>query len=428
MEPTTAPLAMASVQGSFGEILFEVAALLAATYLIAVVLARFRIPPILGALLIGMIAAYTPLGDRLQSPELGPLLGLLAELGLLVLLFFIGLHVDIDELRQSRGDIVWCTVLNTALPFLLGVVVMLTLGYGWGLALIIGLTRMPTAEAVVVPILDEFQMIRTKVGNLIVGAGTLDDVIEVFLVGVVSVWVGQQAGNGESVIGEVGAIGLALAGFLLIAWLTHRYLAPHLARWLPRRPRNLMFLSIVVLFAFGGYTELTHLGVVIGAITAGIVMRRTFNAAPHVGEQVSSTIQSLSYGFLGLIFFLWVGLSVDLRSILDNPMLILLLYLAGTLGKLGGVFLMVPMGRLTVREAWVVGVGLDARLTTEIIVAKLLLDTGLIGTDLFTALVTAASITAVTVPVAFTVMLRQWGDALRHKEPAQQPQEVPHVS
>jgi Ca2+-transporting ATPase len=256
--------------------------------------------------------------------------------------------------------------------------------------------------------------------------GTLDDMIEVLLVAVVSVWVGQQAGGGGSPMSEAVAIGLALVGFLLLAWATHRFIAPWMAGWLPRRPRNLLLLSVVVLFALGGYTEITRLGAVLGAITAGIVMRRTYNAAPHVGEQVVSTIQSISYGFFGLIFFCWVGLSVDLGSILQNPQLVLLLYLAGTLGKLGGVFLMVPMGRLTVREAWIVGIGLDARLTTEIIVAKLLLDTGLIGAELFTALVTAASITAITVPLAFSLLLREWGDSLRHGDESQ-PQEVAHV-
>jgi Ca2+-transporting ATPase len=124
-------------------------------------------------------------------------------------------------------------------------------------------------------------------------------------------------------------------------------------------------------------------------------------------------LRSISYGFLGLIFFLWVGLSVDLEGVLRNPTLAILLYLAGTLGKLLGVFMMVPMKRLTVREAWVVGIGLDARLTTEIIVAKLLLDAKLINVELFTALVAAASFTALTVPLAFTLLVRQWADQIR---------------
>lgn len=90
-------------------------------------------------------------------------------------------------------------------------------------------------------------------------------------------------------------------------------------------------------------------------------------------------------------------------------MLAILLYLAGTAGKLIGVFLMVPMGRLNVREAWTIGVGLDARLTTEIIVAQLLLGAKLIDVHLFTALVAAASFTAVTVPLVFSLLLRRWG-------------------
>jgi len=55
--------------------------------------------------------------------------------------------------------------LNTTVPFLMGMGVMLALGYGWLMAFVIGLTRMPTAEAVIVPILDEFKLIRTRVGE-----------------------------------------------------------------------------------------------------------------------------------------------------------------------------------------------------------------------------------------------------------------------
>jgi len=99
-------------------------------------------------------------------------------------------------------------------------------------------------------------------------------------------------------------------------------------------------------------------------------------------------------------------------------MLAILLYLAGTIGKLLGVFLMVPMGKIKGREAWIIGVGLDARLTTEIIVATMLLDAGLIDQYLFTALVSAASFTALSVPLLFTLLVRQWGSDLALSSPA----------
>ena len=107
-------------------------------------------------------------------------------------------------------------------------------------------------------------------------------------------------------------------------------------------------------------------------------MRPVFNEMEVVGEEVTQTVQSVSYGFIGLLFFFWVGLNADLEGLFREPTLAILLYLAGTLGKLVGVFLMVPMRKLTVREAWTVGIGLDARLTTEIIVARLLFDARLI--------------------------------------------------
>ena len=91
----------------------------------------------------------------------------------------------------------------------------------------------------------------------------------------------------------------------------------------------------------------------------------------------------------------------------------LLLFLAASVGKIGATLLMVPLGRLSWREAWTVGIGLDARLTTEIIVARLLFDAQLIDQQLFTALVAAASVSAITVPVAFAILVSKWGNSLK---------------
>lgn len=392
-----------------GELLLDIALLLGTTYLLGGLLAKIRIPTILAALLVAMAAHYTPLGARLLSPEFSIPLGFLSQLGVLFLLFFIGLQIDPQQMLKSSSDIIWLTILNTMVPFILGVLVMLGLGYGWLLAFVIGMTRMPTAEAVVVPILDDFGLIRSRVGTFIIGAGVLDDIIEVFLVAFVSVWIGDHSnlsGSGNTTL----LIGSAV--FILLAWISYRWLIALLADWLPRRASNLLMLSMVILFGFGGLSEYTELGMVVGAITAGVLMRPAFDNLGEIGAQVLQAIKAVSYGFLGLMFFFWVGLNADLTQILHAPTLAILLYLAGTVGKLAGVFLMVPLGKINVREAWVIGVGLDARLTTEIIVAKMLLDADMIDHYLFTALVSAASATALTVPLLFTLLVRQWGAAL----------------
>ncbi len=397
------------VETNIGELLLYLALLFALTYMLAGLLERIRIPGILAALFVAMAVRYMPLGGHLLSPEFHLPLSFLADLGVLFLLFFIGLQIDLNEMRDQSGDIIWLTVLNTTVPFLMGMAVMLALGYGWLMAFVIGLTRMPTAEAVIVPILDEFRLIRTRVGEMIIGAGVLDDVIEVFLVALVSVWIGEKAGD---VGGGITGLIMGVLTFMLLAWVCHRWVIVFMGRWLPRRPRNLMLLSMVILFGFGGLSEYTSLGMVVGAITAGVLMRPAFNSMGMVGEEVMQAIQSGSYGFLGLAFFFWVGLSADLEGMLREPALAILLYLAGTIGKLAGVFLMVPMGKISVREAWIIGIGLDARLTTEIIVAQLLFNAKLIDGHLFTALVSAASFTAVTVPLMFALLVRRWGEQM----------------
>jgi Ca2+-transporting ATPase len=393
-----------------GELLLDLALLFALTYLLAGLLERVHIPGILAALFVAMAVHYTPLGERLLTPEFHVPLSFLAELGVLFLLFYIGLQIDLEEMRNSGRDILLLTFLNTIVPFLFGMVVMLTLGYGWMLAFIIGLTRMPTAEAVIVPILDEFKLIRTKVGAFIIGAGVLDDVIEVVLVAIVSVWIGAKAGE---TTGGIGGIISGILVFMFLAWLIHRWLLPLSSKWMSCRPRNLMLLSIVVLFGFGGLSEYADLGMIVGAITAGVLLRPILDTMGEVGEQLTKNVQSISYGFLGLLFFFWVGLNTDLGGLLREPVLAILLYLAGTVGKIVGVFIMVPLKKITVREAWIIGIGLDARLTTEIIVAQLLFSAGIINGHLYTALISAASFTAITVPLVFALLVRQWGEQLR---------------
>jgi Ca2+-transporting ATPase len=312
-------------------------------------------------------------------------------------------------MRSQSRDIVWATVLNTVVPFLLGTLLMLAMGYGWLVAVVIGITRMPTAEAVIVPILDEFQMLRTRVGQFIVGVGVLDDVIEVFLVALVSVWMTEQTVGAVSIEREIGTLIASLLVFIVVSFAAYRWILPLIGDWLPRRARNLMLLAMCVLFGFGGFSAYSSLGIVVGAIVAGILMRPLFERNGQAGKQAGQAVEAVSYGFFGIIFFFWVGLSVDVEGMLDAPLLAILLFLAAFIGKLLGIFIMVLMGKLNSREAWTIGIGLNARLTTEIIVAKLLLDAGLIDNNLFTALIAASSLSTLIVPLLFTLLVRRWG-------------------
>ncbi len=396
----------------FGELLLLLSLLFGITYLIAGFFEKLKIPGILAALFTGMIVHYTHFYALLSCGPYGEIFTALADIGVLFLLFFIGLEIDIKGMKSQSRDIVLATVLNTIFPFILGASAMLYLGYGWTIAFVIGLTRMPTAEAVIVPILDEFNLIKTKVGNYIVGAGVLDDVIEVFLVAFVSIWIGEKTDISVSNNRAVITVFINLFIFAIIAWLARKWILIPISRWLKNSVQNLIFLMIITLFLFGGFAEYSDLGLIIGAIVAGILMRPVFDKSKEKGEGATKAVKAVSYGFFGIIFFLWIGMGVDLNGMLKAPELAIILFLAAFLGKLIGIFLMVPMKKLTTKEAWIIGIGLNARLTTEIIVAKLLLDANLINTQLFTALVTASSVSTIMVPIAFTALVVKWKPSL----------------
>jgi P-type Ca2+ transporter type 2C len=395
---------------NIGEFLLELAVLFFLTYVSAALLEKLRIPVILSALLVSMAAQFTPLGQRLLAPEFQEAFSFLANLGVMFILFFIGLQIDFREMSRSRSDIVWLTVLNTTIPFVLGMAVMRMLGYDLLISFVIGLTCMPTAEAVIVPILDEFNMIRTRVGELIIGTGVLDDVIEVFMISFVSVWISHETEGIDNVLRLV----LGSLVFIGMIWVFYRWIVDFLGKWMSRRPRNLMLLSIIVLFGFSGISEFVGLGMIVGAIVSGIIMKPEYNKFRKVGEEVEHNIQIESYGFLGLLFFFWVGLHADLKGIAEEPVLVILLFSAAFFGKLLGTFIMVPIKKFTGREAWLIGIGINARLTTEIIVVQLLFHAKVIDVHLYTALLASSSASSILVPLIFTFLVSKWGDQFKN--------------
>jgi len=397
-----------------GELLLSLSLVFALTYILGYLLSKVRIPSILAALFVGIALSYTPFSTFIHSvPAFENTFSFLSNLGVLFLLFYIGLQIELNEMKKSSSDIIWLTVLNTMIPFVFGVVAMLLYGYGWAIALVIGMTRMPTAEAVIVPILDEFKMIKTRVGTFIIGAGVLDDIIEVILVGIVSVWIGSKTGQSH---GGITGLFAGIFAFMLISWIFYRWMPRIMQKWKPENLSALMIFSLVILFGFGGFGEYVELGMVMGAIIAGVIMRPLFESDEQKGELLSKTTQTLSYGFFGVLFFFWIGFNADMEGFLQEPLLAIILFLAGTVGKFFGVFLMVPMKRITFKEAVIIGTGLNARLTTEIIVAQLLFSAAIIDQKLFTALVTASAFSTIIVPLLFSLLIRFWSEEIYHEK------------
>ena len=181
------------------------------TFLIGELLEKIRIPWIFSALLIGSgLAIYNPFTFITSSPTFE----FLAQLGMYFLLFIIGFEIDLRKLKKSKNFIFKATFFIIFLEAIFGALLIhFIFGYSWFISSLVALSFATVGEAILIPILDEFKIINTKLGQSIIGIGTLDDVIEVFLLILVTIIIGSGVHSGFDIV-------VTLISFFVLVLLT----------------------------------------------------------------------------------------------------------------------------------------------------------------------------------------------------------------
>jgi Ca2+-transporting ATPase len=150
------------------------------TFLVGILLEKFRIPWIFAALILGLILAFQNPFEVLTSSET---FKFLAWLGMYFLLFLIGFELDLKKIKTLGKFIIKSTFFIIFFEAFFGsLLVHSVFGYSWFISILVALSFATVGEAVLIPILDEFKLTKTKLGQSILGIGTLDDIIEVFLI------------------------------------------------------------------------------------------------------------------------------------------------------------------------------------------------------------------------------------------------------
>ncbi len=371
---------------------------------------RLGYPSILGELSVGIVLG-PPLLGLLTSNEAIEVLG---EFGILLMMLYIGLHLDLRDLRRASIPGLFAAAGGFLVPSVLGMALMLAVGGTFLEALFVGLAMGVTSLATKSRILVDLKILDTRIAHVLVAAALLSDVTVLIVFAAV---VGPGASDGIS-LATAGLTGLKALGFGLAAWLVGGWLLPSVKRLIGDREidRGAAFLTVVVfglMFAYGA--EAAGIHAILGAFIAGLVLDEDVIDA-KVSRDVQSKLRSMSVGFLAPFFFVSAGFEVSLGVFrTDLPLLVAVIVLA-TLGKiLGTALFYVPSGNGW-REGIVVGAGMNGRGAVEIIVAELALAQGLISTEVFSVLVFMAIFTTATVPVLLTMgvrWLRQRGELVK---------------
>jgi Kef-type K+ transport system membrane component KefB len=371
---------------------------------------HFGIPRVVGQLFAGLILGIPFIRDVLLFGRNAELISFLADLGILLLFFFVGLQIKTTEFKKNVGESALIALFNTAIPFIAGFVIFkYLLGYKAITAIIVGMCLSVSSQSVSLAVLDELKLLKTKISQHIITAGAVDDLFELALISVVLTLIHASVGQASTarVIMDVSIFVAAIVAFRYI-------IVPVLMNMFAEQKSitHLFTGAIVITLVLALVTLYLGLGAIIGALFAGIIVREILltgkKKKPWEEHNISKAIHIVSFGFLVPIFFAWVGMNTDITTIILEWKLVLLLFGIAIIGTVVGSVLGVRAHGGSWKEGYVVGWGLSAKGDVELVIASLALSQALISESVFSALIMTAMFTTLIAPIFFRHLVQKY--------------------
>ena len=371
--------------GAFEHLLLVLVVTLVATKALGELAQRIGQPAVLGELIAGVILGASVLG--LFDPS-DPILHALAELGVLILLFQIGLHTDLRSLAKVGPTALTVGVVGVVLPFGGGVIVSRMLGVEMLPAIVIGAALTATSIGISARVLSDLGRLNTKEGQVVIGAAVFDDVVGLIILSIVA----SMVAGDHVTVGGIVRVSAVAVGFVVVAIALGSIAIPPLFRMIERIRVTGVLGVLALSFALFLAWLATQGGsaMIIGAFAAGLILYPT----PQRRE-IERSVTELGFFFVP-IFFVSVGASVDVASLLTREALVIgaALIVVGVLGKLGAGY--APWwfkGNRTL-----IGVAMVPRGEVGLIFAQLGLAAGVLQGPLFGALMLMVVVTTFMTP------------------------------
>ena len=400
------PLAAAAEGVNVARFFLVLAAILAAAKLFGEVAERIGQPAVLGELLAGVLLGGSALGIVPADGAEAQVIHVLAELGVLLLLFEIGLETDLREMFRVGPAALAVAVVGIVLPFCFGYLYWryaphadsgsddLVTG-----AIFIGATLTATSVGITARVLSDLGRMRTAEARIIIGAAVIDDVLGLVILSVVS---GVAAGASVTLLGIGRTLAVAV-GFLVVAVVLGRFIAPKLFDVIQGMRVRYVLVVASIAFALGlaALAGLAGSALIIGAFAAGLILSGTnqFDTIEHEVRPVASIFTP--------IFFVSVGSSVNLALL--NPSTP---GARATLVTAGAIIVLAIIGKVAAGWAapWtrfrrlVVGVGMVPRGEVGLIFADIGRRSGVLGEEVFGAVLLMVMVTTFIAPPALKAL------------------------
>jgi Kef-type K+ transport system membrane component KefB/nucleotide-binding universal stress UspA family protein len=390
----------------------QVVLLIVAGRLLGEVMLRLGQPAVMGQLLAGILLGPSVLGLLWpeaqhflfpKSAEQKAMLDGLAQFGILLLLLLAGMETELSLVRDVRRAAISASVAGITLPFLCG----FALGYALPdallpdphkrlvTALFFGTALSISSVKIVASVVRDMGFVRRNVGQVILASAIVDDTIGWIIIAITFGLAGQESFSWVAVVAHV--VGTFL--FLAFSFTIGRRLVFKLIQFTNDHFRGEAPVIAAILVIMGGFALITQtIGVhtVLGAFVAGILI----GESPILTDEIDRQLRGLVAGLFMPVFFGLAGLTADLTVLRDKELALLTVGLVAiaSFGKAIGAFTGGWFGGLTIRESTALAMGMNARGSTEVIVATIGLSMGVLSQNLFTMIVAMALITTLAMP------------------------------
>jgi CPA2 family monovalent cation:H+ antiporter-2 len=367
----------------------EMALVMALAAVIAIAFYKLKMPMVIGYLAAGMILGpYTP--GISVDPEL---ISLLANIGIVLLMFCIGLEFNLKRLKEVGLFAILAGSIEVMIMIVIGYVVGIALGFGGIASIILGGVLAISSTAVIVKVLTDRGQMHKKYAEAIIGILIIEDIAAVIIMTITA----PLSAGGTMGFGALVLMLLGIAFFLGISLVLGVAIIPRLMGWVAKGfPKEaLLLVAMGFCFSMAVFANLLGLSIAIGAFIMGVIISQ---AKAPVSTEVLEMIEPMRDVFMA-VFFVSIGMLININDVIANWVIVLIIAATFILGKIVAVTIGTYTANLDAKSSFLAGMTMVAMGEFSFVMAKDALSTGSITPGLYSAIIGAALISMIAMPL-----------------------------
>ncbi len=388
-------------------LLLQLSMMLLAGRLFAEVARKLKQPAVVGEIFAGILLGPTVLGmiqpewfhNLFPTPSLSAtVLSGFVQVAVVMLLFIAGLEVDLHIVWQQGKQALATSLLGLIVPFFVGYIFPYLFPDFFGIAdkhqlfvfaLFMGTAMSISALPVIVRILMDLNLFKSKMGLLVVTSAMVDDVIGWIIFSVILGMIGK---NSDTM--SVGNTILLTITFVVVMLTLGRGMLNRILPWVNKKmawPGGVLSLSLALCFLGAAFTEYIGIHAVFGAFIVGVAL----GDSEHFSERAKEIVHQFINNIFAPLFFVSIGLQVNFITNFDWLLTVIIIVIAFA-GKISGSALGTRIGGFSWRESFAAACGMNARGAMGIILSIVALENGVINERVFVSLVVMALVTSMS--------------------------------